>query len=85
MKRTSGASVIAATMSTDVRDVSDTRYQARDYRSPAVYAIGNRYFAAYATMPRHAVGRNWERHPDQFFAQRAGTVLWVCDMQTPER
>ncbi len=84
-RRTSGAAVIAATFSTDVGSVSEQRYQPTRYAGPAVYSIGERYFAAFATKPRHAVGREWEKHADQFFAQRAGTVLWVCDMQAGGR
>jgi hypothetical protein len=77
-KRASPASVIAATFSMDSRELAEYRYQATR-TAQAVYAVSDRYFTTGATEPKGLLGRSWARHPDQFFAQQAGTVLWVAD------
>lgn len=72
----SAAEVIAETLGWDVAEVRDYRYQR--YVNPAVYAIGERYFAAHVSKPRHDVGGAWEAHSDQFGARGTARVIWVC-------
>lgn len=72
--------IIAATFSTDAESVREAVYQPTRTRR-LVYAIGDRYYAVSKTVPTDAVGTPWRRHSDQFFAERAGTVLWVCDVR----
>jgi hypothetical protein len=76
MKR--AATVIAETLGWDVSDMSEQRYQR--YTAPAVYAIGNQYFAAYHTKPRHKdIGTDWVEHTDQFGARGTNMKVWVCN------
>jgi len=70
--------VIAATFGWESSEVRDYRYQ--QYTAPAVYAVGNEYFAVSKKMPRHSdIGGTWKPHSDQFFASKEGTTLWVCE------
>ena len=79
MKQTARSDhIIAATFSTDARSVREARYQ-EGRTSRAIYAIGDRYYATGKTAPTDDVGGSWAAHSDQFFAERAGTVLWVCE------
>jgi len=80
IRRDSAAAIIAGAFSTDIESIRDYRYQR--YVAPMVYSIGDCYFAAYRTKPRHDVGGEWRKHADQFWAEKSGTTLWVCDMST---
>ena len=73
------AEVIAETLGWDVKEMSDYRYQR--YTSPAVYSIGERYFAAHPTKPKHEVGQDWREHTDQFGARNTNQIIWVCNME----
>lgn len=46
----------------DMRDVSETRYQPTRYVNPAIYSMGDSYFAAPSNnaTPKHIVGGPWE-------------------------
>lgn len=68
---------LASTLGLDLNELSEYRYQ--NYASPAVYAIGDKYFAVGQKQPRHAVGGPWRKHRDQFFAERNNTIVWVAD------
>jgi hypothetical protein len=68
--RRSIKSIIAATYCCDVSDVGD-HYQ----RERGVYVMGDNYLTCSPTRPTD--GREWMQHPDQFWAERSGTVLWV--------
>jgi hypothetical protein len=70
--------VIAHTLEIDPVELRDYRYQPSQTRR-AIYGIGERYYALGKRPPTDLVGRGavWERHSDQFFAERANTVLWV--------
>lgn len=76
--RMTAANIIASTFLMDLGEMSEYRYQPTRYTSPAVYCFGdNTYYAASAAKPKHrGLGGEWERHPDQFWAERAGSVLW---------
>lgn len=77
-KRTSGAEVIAATFGVDLAEMSECRYQPTRFTSPAVYTFGNDYYAAHKTKPRHKVGGEWTPVADQFWAEKAGTIVWTA-------
>lgn len=61
------------------RELSEYRYQR--YTSPAVYAVGEQYFCVCKNAPSHKVGGAWQKHKDQFFAERAGSVIWVSQAE----
>ncbi len=77
MKRAN--TILAETFGWDASEVSDYRYQR--YASPAVYAIGDKYFAVSKVAPRHKVGGVWRKHTDQFFTEEGGSAVWVCDAE----
>ncbi len=58
-KRRTAAEIIGFHLCWDMRDVSETRYQR--YSNPAIYVIGDDYFAAPANNapPKAAVGMPW--------------------------
>ena len=51
MTRRSQAEKIVDLLSTDIQDVKDGRYQ--EYVRPHVYVMGNDYYAAWPTKPKH--------------------------------
>jgi hypothetical protein len=67
--------IIASTMGDDIAEWRHARYQRTV--SPCVYETGGDYYACSKTVPRHNMGSAWEQHPDQHWAAKAGTVLWV--------
>ena len=71
--------ILGATLCWDYKDVQDCRYQR--YVNPAVYSIGDRYFAVHSSKPKHDVGQEWVEHTDQAFA-RNGRKIWVCQAQS---
>ena len=62
MTRKTAAEIIAFHFGNDIADVRDSRYQPTRLTDPAVYVIGNDYFAAPSNNapPRHDVGLPWE-------------------------
>lgn len=60
-KRRTAAEIIGFHFGWDMRDVSDTRYQPTRYASPAVYVIGDDYYAAPSNNapPKYEVGQPW--------------------------
>ena len=77
MKR--AAAVIAESIGFDIAEMSECRYKPTRYTAPAVYSIGDKYFAAHPTKPRHEVGEPWQRYADQFGARNTNTVVWVSN------
>jgi hypothetical protein len=77
-RRKRGEEVLAETFGWDIAEIRDYRYQRN---VPAVYAIGELYYCVSSTKPK--AGRdgsfNWVKYTDQFFAERANTVVWVAD------
>ncbi len=70
--------IIAETFGWDYLDVKEYRYQR--YTNPAVYSIGDRYFAVHKSKPKHEdVGGPWREHHDQFGARGTDRIVWVCD------
>lgn len=61
-KRRTAAEIIAFHFCSDIREISDCRYQSTRYPSPAIYAVGNDYYAAPADnrAPKADVGQAWQ-------------------------
>ena len=77
MARNNTASIIAATFCSSVSDISEYRYQPT--RTPqAIYSIENKYFAVGISKPSWDCGAPWEKFKDQFWAEKANTILWVA-------
>jgi hypothetical protein len=59
-KRRTAPEIIGIHFGSDIRDITDGRYQR--YVSPSVYVIGNDYYAAPSDNrpPRHKVGQPWQ-------------------------
>lgn len=75
--------VIGETIGWDYKEVQEYRYQR--YANPAVYAIGERYFAVHSSKPRHRdVGGEWREYEDQFGARNTNRKIWVCDAVSAE-
>lgn len=69
--------IIAETLGWDYKDVQECRYQ--KYVNPAVYSIGDLYFAVHKSQPKHTdVGVEWVKHTDQFGARDTDRIIWSC-------
>lgn len=57
-KRRSAAEIIGFHLGWDMREVSECRYQPTRFANPAIYSVGDRYFAAPSNnvMPKADVG-----------------------------
>jgi hypothetical protein len=74
MTKISAKSALASTIGLEISELKEYEYQhGRTARS--IYAVGDWYFCAGMKPPREP-DMKWERHPDQFWAERAGTVVW---------
>ena len=77
-KRRTAAEIIGFHFGWDIRDVSETRYQSTRYTAPAVYVIGDDYYAAPAdnrrSFPKAAAcaSRRLVRASGPVFARCAG-------------
>jgi hypothetical protein len=60
-KKRSAAEKIADALGMDIADVRDGRYQPSKYPKPAVYVVGDDYYAVSDSAPRYCVGQPWER------------------------
>lgn len=62
-KRRTAPEIIGFHFGWDMRDVSEARYQPTRYINPAVYVIGNDYYASPINnhIPRHDVGSIWTK------------------------
>lgn len=68
---------LAATLGLTTSELSEYRYQ--PHRHPhAVYSIAEHYYCARASHPTALPDLKWERLPDQFWAEKAETILWVA-------
>ena len=72
--------IVAHSLGIDPPELSDCRYKSTR-TTRAIYAVGQHYYAQGKTAPTDKVGGDWRRHTDQFWAEKAGTVLWVCDAE----
>jgi hypothetical protein len=61
-KRRTAADIIATHLWSDIADVRDDRYQPTRYASPAIYNMGQDYYAAPSDnrCPKAEVGQPWE-------------------------
>lgn len=76
-KRRTAAEIIGFHFGWDMRDVSDTRYQSTRYVSPAVYVIGQDYYAAPSNNqpPKYEVGKPWV-----FVAEHYGRKIFCAEV-----
>ncbi len=82
MKRMSHRLIVASTVGYDAAEIGEYRYQPTRTKDP-IYSIGDRYFSVTSGKPpRDEVGDEWRKHDDQFYAEKAGRVIWVCDLKT---
>lgn len=71
-------SALANTLSCS--DLKDYRYQPGRTGKHSIYVFGDDYFCASKTEPKWKPGPDcvWEKFQDQFWAEKAKTVVWVC-------
>lgn len=77
----SSRTALAGTLGCDTSELEDMRYKSTR-TTCAIYATETHYYAARKTMPKDQVGKPWRKHTDQFWAEKAGTVIWICDAET---
>jgi len=73
---------LANTLELDFTELSDYQYQAGRF-SRSVYAIGEQYFCVGKRPPSplrmsHLHALQWALYPDQFWAGKANTIIWVA-------
>ena len=80
-KRRTAAEIIGFHFGWDIRDVSETRYQSTRYTAPAVYVIGDDYYAAPADNrpPKYELGQAWT-----LFAEHYGREIYESKMAGKE-
>lgn len=71
---------IAETLGWDVSEVREYQYQR--YTNPAVYSIGQTYYAFNRSKPKHEVGQDWVLHPDQFASRNSKKKVWISSAIT---
>lgn len=72
--KTSTREAMAGTLRLAIDELDDYEYQpGRESRK--IYAVGDYYYCL-GKKPPGDTDLKWERHPDQFWAERAGTVAW---------
>lgn len=78
-QRRTAAEIIAFHFSSDIADIRDTRYQPTRFTSPAVYVVGNDYYAAPSSnaAPKYDVGKPWRP-----IATYYGRTIFVSEAQT---
>lgn len=73
--RAHARTALAATLGLNTRELSNYSYQPGRFR-PALYCVGGSFWAVGKTKPTADVGHPWEKARDQFWAEKAGTVVW---------
>ena len=78
VKRRTAASLIAFHFGWDQTEVSECRYQQAVYHTPAVYVIGDDYYAAPSDnrTPRYQVGQRWKQ-----VAEYYGRKIFCSEME----
>lgn len=91
MKSTSKISARTALSNTLEFDSGElVSYQYQPGRFPrAIYGVDPSWYCVGKTPPKassmdHLAGLKWKKHPDQFWAEQANTVIWVADMNSEE-
>lgn len=73
---------IAATMGEcyDSRNsfIADFAYHPGHTGTDRIFTNGSRYFAIGKRAPKTECGPSWEKHPDQFWAEKLELTVWVC-------
>ncbi len=69
---------IASAVGFDYAELEEYRYFPGN-TSRAVYSIGDEYYCAGKSQPKDLLGLVWEKHPDQWEAERKNTVVWVAN------
>jgi hypothetical protein len=77
-KRRTAPEIIGFHFGWDMREVSDARYHPTRIASPAVYVIGDDYYAAPSDNrpPRHKVGKPWAE-----FAEHYGRKIFISECE----
>ena len=77
-KRRTAAEIIGFHFCWDARDVSETRYQPTRYATPAVYVIGDDYYAAPSnnSPPKYDLGKPWAE-----IAEHYGRKIFCSEMK----
>ena len=75
-KRRAAPEIIGFHFGSDMREISDGRYQR--YANPAIYVFGNDYYAAHSnnTPPKHNVGGPWQE-----IAEYYGRKIYCADAE----
>ncbi len=73
--RAAARTALAATLGMDSRELSEYAYQPGKF-DRAIYCAGGFFWAVGPVPPKADVGEPWEKHTDQFWADRAGTTVW---------
>lgn len=71
---------LAATLGCDIKELSDMRYKSTRMIS-AIYSTETHYYAVKKTIPTDIVGKEWTKHKDQFWAEKANTIIWICEVE----
>ncbi len=76
---------LSHTLGLDAGELSDYQYQPGVFPR-AIYAIDDAYFCVGKRPPgparmEHLAGLRWEPHADQFWAERASTMIWRAEAQ----
>jgi len=72
----SAAEKIADLTGCEIQEVREGRYNAGKLNSPSVFVVGEDYFAACESMPKHKVGQPWQRK-----TTFRGDVVWESLME----
>ena len=60
--------------------VNEYAYQYGRTGKDAIYTDGVDYYAISKNAPKFEAGKPWKPHPDQFWAQKLNTTVWVSEM-----
>ena len=82
--RLAARTALAATLGLDSRELSDYAYKPGRF-DRAVYLVGGWYWAVGPVPPKVIFDNPWEAAPDQFWAQKAGTLVWRSKEVTSTR
>jgi hypothetical protein len=55
---------------------SEYQYQSTRTKKQ-IFTAGGDYFCMNVTKPTDEVGNDWALHPDQFWAEKVGSKLWI--------
>lgn len=69
--------VVSNTWGWEIGETEEHRYQPRRGEKIHIYSKESDYYTTSNSQPTWS-GLKWERHPDQFWAEKFGTVLWIA-------